>query len=152
MSLSLFANDPFHTLFGGYYPHSIMSYPRTAHGTMSRSPHFTETDEKYSVSFETPGLGPGDINVEFHDDNYLTVSGSRNDSTDDSRSRYSFSQTVRLPRNSDTNNISARVDRGILSVDVAKIPRPDTVSIPVTGSEQNYTDNVGVSHNHAPRV
>ena len=74
-----------------------MAYPSTAHGTMSRSPHFPYTDEKYSVSFETQGLGPRDLNLEYRDDNYLTVSGSCNESMDDSHSRYSFSQTVRLP-------------------------------------------------------
>lgn len=145
MSLSLFSSDPFHGFFGGYPSHSLMTSPFTSHSSLSRSSYFSESEDNYTMSFETPGLGPSDIRVELHDNNFVTVSGSRNDNTDQSRSRYSFSQTVRLPRNSDTHNISATVDRGILTLDVAKIPRPETVSIPVTGTNHNSTENVDIS-------
>ena len=68
-----------------------------------------------------------DIKGEVRDSNLLTISGERNSEVEDEGSNYyersfgRFSRSFRLLNNADSNNLSASMNRGVLSVRIPKI-------------------------------
>ena len=106
-----------------------------------------ETEEEYRVTMDTPGLDVNDIKVEVHDGNLLTISGERNSEVEDDGSNYyersfgRFSRSFRLLNNADSNNLSASMNRGVLSVRIPKIsPDPPSVrQINIENREENIS-------------
>lgn len=91
-----------------------------------------ETEKEYKVEFAAPGLTSKDFRIDLHDDNRLTVSMDKK--TDggekDSEGRYlrrefshtSFRQSMILPDDVNKEAIAARVEDGILTVEIPKMP------------------------------
>ena len=85
-----------------------------------------ETDDRYEISVELPGLSRDDVQIEAQEDR-LTLSGSRPGRTDEAR-RYhqverghgSFSRTFAFAHPIDVDHIAADFRQGILSVTVPK--------------------------------
>lgn len=90
-----------------------------------------ETDEHYVVELDVPGIDKKDVKVKF-EDNTLTVSGERKmeQKSDEKNShRYeraygSFSRTIHLPKNVNTQKINASYKNGVLEI---TLPKADEV-------------------------
>jgi HSP20 family protein len=88
-----------------------------------------ETDEKIILSAELPGLNEKDVEVSV-DKDYLTLKGEKREEKESkgagrstSERRYgTFERTVRLPESADREKISAKFDKGVLTVEVPKTP------------------------------
>jgi HSP20 family protein len=97
-----------------------------------------ETEDRYELSLDLPGLEANDVSVNF-EDGMLTVSGKREFSSEDKgetwhrieRSFGTFARSVRLPRAADGDKIEATFDRGVLTVSVPKIEaaKPRTIEV-----------------------
>lgn len=88
-----------------------------------------ETPTEYKICADAPGMDPSDIDVKFSN-NKLTISGQRKEEArqeDDGgrwvkveRKERSFTRSFVLPKNADPDKIAARLDKGVLTVSVAK--------------------------------
>jgi HSP20 family protein len=78
-----------------------------------------ETDDRFEVTVDLPGMEAGDVSVSF-EDGVLTVSGKRELSSEHQGDTYhriersygSFARSIRLPRTADAEKIDATFDKG----------------------------------------
>lgn len=96
--------------------------------TGQSSPHYEikNTDDRFQVALDVPGVDRGDIDIQVKDQN-LTIRGTRRFGTDNTRD---FSKTFALEANADIDNITAALNNGVLVVTVPKILK-EPKSIPV---------------------
>lgn len=98
-----------------------------------------ETEAGYQLYFDVPGISPADVGVEV-DQGILRVQGQRQrPEADNQKLRYKertfgqFNRTFKLPEDADAAAITARYERGVLVVDIARkvaaIPRKITIEI-----------------------
>lgn len=97
-----------------------------------------ETDDELVLSFDLPGISEDEIAVEL-DDNVLTVSGSRERTSEHSNERFyrferrfgTFSRSVTLPQGVQEDAIQASYGNGVLEVRVPKPeePKPKRIQI-----------------------
>jgi len=88
-----------------------------------------ESDDRYVLKADLPGLSEGDVNIEVQDD-VLTISGERKSETTEKRDGYvrierasgAFRRTLRLPEGVDAEKVAATFDQGVLEV---TIPKPE---------------------------
>jgi HSP20 family protein len=86
-----------------------------------------ETPDKLVATLDLPGIDPNEVEVAV-EDSTLLVSGSREfaQETDEQsfhriERRYgTFSRAIRLPETADAERVEARVDKGILTIEVPK--------------------------------
>lgn len=95
-----------------------------------------ETENEYKVELAAPGLTKDDFNVHVDEDNNLVVNVEKK--TEDSekakdgrylRREFSYSKfqrTLVLPDDVDKDNISAKVENGVLNIDLPKIKKEET--------------------------
>lgn len=102
--------------------------------TWSPRVHWREEADRYHVDVEVPGFRKSDIHLTF-EKGILTLSGEKKagEKEGDSRTRYrsSFSRSLRLPDTINVDNIKAKVEDGILTVDLPKSEVVKAVEIPV---------------------
>ncbi|GFG18020.1 hypothetical protein IFM61392_10341 [Aspergillus lentulus] len=89
-----------------------------------------ETKDSYRLDGDLPGVGKKDVQVEFTDDNTLTVKGhSERESTSENpeqswwfseRSVGDFRRSFRFPGPVDRDHIDATLKDGVLSINVPK--------------------------------
>ncbi len=100
-----------------------------------------EYKDHYEVSLAVPGIDPQKVKVEIKE-NILTVSFEDekkevNKDGDVIRQEYheyvSFSRSLSLPKNVDSSSIKAKYNRGILSINITKLPeaQPKTINVEV---------------------
>lgn len=92
-----------------------------------------ETDKEYKLELAAPGMTKDDFKVHLNKDGNLVVELEKKDCGCKEkkeckflRKEFSyarFTQTLLLPDNADKENIQARVENGILFVDVPKLQR-----------------------------
>jgi HSP20 family protein len=97
-----------------------------------------ESEDRFEVTLDLPGLAPGDVNVTF-EDGMLSINGKREFSKEDSgdtwhrveRSFGTFARSIRLPQTADTEKIEASFDKGVLTVFVPKTEqaKPRTIEV-----------------------
>jgi HSP20 family protein len=97
-----------------------------------------ESQDRFDVTVDLPGLEPGDVNVTF-EDGMLSISGKREFSAEDrgdtwhriERSFGTFARSMRLPQTADTERIEATFDKGVLTVSVPKTEqaKPRTIEV-----------------------
>lgn len=100
-----------------------------------------ETEDRFDVTMDLPGLEPADVSVTF-EDGVLTISGTRELSSEETSETYhriersygSFARSLRLPRTADGERIGASFDKGVLSVSVPKAEAAKPRTIEVTTS------------------
>src|SRR5215217_3834275 len=87
-----------------------------------------ESDDKYVVAVELPGIDPADVEVSV-EDSTLTIKGQRDffykDATDESFSRIErrygqFTRTLTLPVTANVEKVDASFDKGVLTIEVPK--------------------------------
>ena len=100
-----------------------------------------ETDDRFEVTLDLPGIDPGDVTVNY-EDGMLSISGTREFSKEGSGETWhrvergfgTFARQVRLPRTADAERIEASFDRGVLTVSVPKVEAAKPRTIEVTSS------------------
>jgi HSP20 family protein len=100
-----------------------------------------ESEDRFDVALDLPGLEPGDVNVTF-EDGMLSISGEREFSKEDKGDTWhriergfgTFARSIRLPQTADTEKIEASFDRGVLTVSVPKSEqaKPRTIEVRAT--------------------
>ena len=89
-----------------------------------------ETDKEYKVEIAAPGLTRDDFKIDINEDNELTVSMEKKTENDekDKKGKYlrrefsysSFRQRMILPDNVNVDNIDAKMENGVLTIDIPK--------------------------------
>jgi HSP20 family protein len=97
-----------------------------------------ESEDRWEVTLDLPGLEPGDVSVTF-EDGMLSITGRREFSKEDQgdtwhrieRSFGTFARSLRLPQTADTEKIEASFDKGVLTVSVPKTEqaKPRTIEV-----------------------
>ena len=97
-----------------------------------------ESQDRFDVTVDLPGLDPDDVNVTF-EDGMLSISGKREFSAEDrgetwhriERSFGPFARSMRLPQTADTERIEATFEKGVLTVSVPKTEqaKPRTIEV-----------------------
>jgi HSP20 family protein len=94
-----------------------------------------ENEKRYKVEIAAPGLTKNDFKVDVHEDNHLIVSVEKKTETKDENSGHkylrhefthsSFRQVMVLPDNVDTEQIRAKVEDGVLSIEIPKMVKEE---------------------------
>ena len=89
-----------------------------------------ETENDYKVEIAPPGLTKNDFRININEDNELVVSMEKKSETEDKNKKgtylrrefaYSqFQQTMILPDNVEKDKIEAKVENGVLTIDIPK--------------------------------
>ncbi|CAL4913716.1 unnamed protein product [Urochloa decumbens] len=102
-----------------------------------------ETPEAHVFKADVPGLKKEEVKVEVEDGNVLQISGERNKEQEEKndkwhrveRSSGKFLRRFRLPENAKTEQISAAMENGVLTVTVPKeeAKKPEAKPVQITG-------------------
>ena len=97
-----------------------------------------ETEERFEVTLDLPGMDPDAVGVTF-EDGMLTVTGKRDLANEEKgetwhrieRSYGTFARSIRLPQTADPERIEATFDKGVLAVSVPKVEqaKPRTIEV-----------------------
>lgn len=100
----------------------------------------SEDKKAYEITAELPGVDEADVNLTLHDD-VLTFSGEKKSQRDEKKKGYqvsersygSFRRSFRLPNDVDADQISAKFDKGVVTITLPRTARtkPKGRSIPV---------------------
>jgi HSP20 family protein len=115
------------SIFNDFFGNEWIERPSAA----SPSVNIIENDKAYKVEIAAPGLTKKDFRIDVHDDDRLTVSVEKKSETkeEDRGNKYlrreftfaSFRQSMILPDNADRDQINAKVEDGILCIEIPKI-------------------------------
>ena len=100
-----------------------------------------EFDDRFEISLAIPGLDPNDVKIELIDQ-ALTINYEHDEDKQEKKKgklirqeyqHYSFSRSVRLPKNIDESSIRAKSNKGILTISIEKLPesKPKQVEIKI---------------------
>ncbi|KAG2541875.1 18.1 kDa class I heat shock protein-like, partial [Panicum virgatum] len=101
-----------------------------------------ETPEAHVFKADVPGLKKEEVKVEVEDGNVLQINGERNKEQEENdkwhrveRSSGKFLRRFRLPENAKTEQISASMENGVLTVTVPKeeVKKPEVKPVQITG-------------------
>ena len=100
-----------------------------------------ETEDKIVAKLELPGIEPANVDVSV-EDSTLTISGTREFSDEVKEESYhrverrygSFTRAITLPQTVDTENVDANFDKGVLTIEVAKVEKAKPKKIQVKAS------------------
>lgn len=98
-----------------------------------------EDDDFVHAETELPGLKLADLEISVTGDNELILKGKREQSTLPEKAEWhrqergfgGFERTLRLPVGVDANKVEARLENGVLTIQVAKRPEVKPRRIPV---------------------
>ena len=102
--------------------------------TSSPAVNVIETDKEYKVEIAAPGLTRDDFKIDINEDNELTVSMEKkvekNEESEKEGKKHtylrrefsysSFRQRMILPDNVNVDNIDAKMENGVLTIDIPK--------------------------------
>jgi len=89
--------------------------------------NITENENFFHLEAETPGMQDKDINIEVHN-GVLTIKGYKENESDKKEDNYhirefnkqSFERSFKLSDRIDTGKVAAKIDNGVLRVDLPK--------------------------------
>lgn len=100
----------------------------------------SEDDKEYKVEVAAPGMTKEDFKITLDEDNNLVIemekkveNEEKNNNKKYLRREFSyskFSQTILLPDNVEKENISAKVDNGILAISIPKMDEEKVAKAP----------------------
>jgi len=121
-------------------------FPRTSSDTAAFAGariDWKETPEAHVFVADVPGLKKEEVKVEVDDGNVLQISGERNKELEEKsdtwhrveRSSGKFLRRFRLPDNARTEQITASMENGVLTVTVPKeeAKKPEVKPVQITG-------------------
>ena len=132
--------DELSRLFGRTYGGSESLRP-SAGGVWMPSMDVYETEDKIVAKLELPGIEPAHVDVSV-EDSTLTISGTREFSDEVKEESYhrverrygSFTRAITLPQTVDTEQVNANFDKGVLTIEVAKVEKAKPKKIQVKAS------------------
>lgn len=93
--------------------------------------------DKITVCVELPGMGKDQISITLNN-RTLTVAGERKAQADENQTRYirqrafgKFSRSIKLPEKTDTQNISANYENGVLTIVLPQVNNSKTIEVKV---------------------
>lgn len=97
-----------------------------------------ETDTSFNVLVELPGINKSNIDVSI-DNNILTISAEKREVKEENTTKShlseitfgSFKRTVTIPKNVDSDNITAKYADGILSISLPKQVKSNSKSLKI---------------------
>jgi HSP20 family protein len=106
-----------------------------------------ETDDKFVVSLDIPGVKSSDVHIDLNED-HLVIHGSRTAAQEAKEDRYyrierwsgEFSRSLRLPRSVDREGIAADYHEGVLSVSLPKSKASASRKIEIRSGEANRVE------------
>jgi len=124
---------------------SVFDTPANGGTTMRRwmpAMDLVETDDRFVLRADLPGLAEEDIKIEL-EDGTLTLSGERKAEHESKSEGYyrverafgSFSRSLTLPQGVDPEAVTASFDRGVLEVRIPKPEQRKPRRIEIGGSE-----------------
>ena len=139
-TLADFRNE-MNRLFEGFFsrPLPVPSWFETIEpGQWLPTVDMTESDTQIKVRAELPGIDPQDVDVSVSEDR-LVISGEKKSCTEESGEGWShceshygaFSRAIPLPESVDPAKVTARYDKGVLTVELAKSPTSAARKVPV---------------------
>jgi HSP20 family protein len=101
-----------------------------------------ETDDKFVVSLDLPGVKSDDVNIDLNEED-LVIHGKRASGVEAREDRYyrverwfgEFRRSIRLPRTVDRENITADFNDGVLSVWLPKSKAASARKIQIRSAE-----------------
>jgi HSP20 family protein len=121
------------SIFNDFFGNEWVERP----GAASPSVNIIANEKAYKVEIAAPGLTKRDFRIDVHDDNRLIVSVERKSEVkdEDRGNKYlrreftfsSFRQSMILPDNVDRDQIKAKVEDGVLTVEIPKIVKEEKV-------------------------
>ena len=97
-----------------------------------------EHENDYTVEVAAPGMTKEDFNIHIDDEGNLVIAmEKKNEKKDEKKGRYlrrefsytKFQQAMILPDDVDRNKISAKVENGVLEVELPKVPEEAKVAM-----------------------
>lgn len=96
-------------------------------GKLTPLMNVAESDHAYEIETELPGVEKKDINIEINE-NVLTIKGEKKGFNEEKKDNYhriermhgSFKRSVKLPLDIDPEKINAKLENGLLHVEVGK--------------------------------
>ena len=121
------ALDPFFNFDSDRFFNTKQNLWRTDAETISPKVNVTEDENFFHLEAETPGMKDKDIGIEVHN-GILTIKGHKENNSDTEKEDYhirefsnqSFERSFKLSDRVDTGRVSAKIDNGILKVDLPK--------------------------------
>ena len=115
------------SLFDNFYRGFDIEPFESRLGAFSPKVDVTESDKEIKISAELPGMEEKDIDVSLQND-MLTIKGEKKEEKEDKgkdyyrmeRSYGSFSRTIPLPVEVETDKVDARFKNGLLSITLPK--------------------------------
>ncbi len=97
-----------------------------------------ELTDKYILDVDVPGVKKEDLKIEVSD-NVLTISGERKEEKDEKDAQYhrreivfgSFKRAIQLPTNIEADKISAKLENGVLHIEIPKSEKSRSKEIPI---------------------
>ena len=91
-----------------------------------------EFDDDYKVKVEMPGIKKENVDIELNK-NYLTISAEKNEEKEERKKKYdktearygNYSRTVYFPHEINVNEADAKVDNGVLILELPKLKKSD---------------------------
>ena len=128
----------FAEFFNDFNRPSSSSLSETVRATLLPRLNISETDNKYFIEAELPGVKQSDLELKL-DNNILVIKGKTEESKESkqrnyfTRERYygSFQRSLTLPNNINENDIIANFKDGILNIEITKKLENSTKSIEV---------------------
>ena len=128
----------FAEFFNDFNRHSSSLLSETVRASLLPRLNISETDNKYFIEAELPGVKQGDLELKL-DNNILVIKGKTEESKESKernyfmRERYygSFQRSLTLPNNINENDIIANFKDGILNIEITKKLENSTKNIEV---------------------
>ncbi len=97
-----------------------------------------EIPDRYVFKVDVPGVKKEDLKIEVSD-NVLSISGERKQETEEKEAQYYrreilygfFQRSIQLPTNVDADKISARLEDGVLTIEIPKTEQARAREIPI---------------------
>lgn len=97
--------------------------------TSSPAINVVEKDKSYNVEVAAPGLTKDDFKISINDDILVISMEKKEEKKEEKEDRYlhrefsyaSFNQRLALPENINKDNITAKVDNGVLEINLPKL-------------------------------
>jgi HSP20 family protein len=109
-------------------------------GAIAPTVDVTESDERYLITAEVPGVKKGDLTLEIHE-GVLTLRGEKKEEREETREkarrlerRYgAFSRSFTLPADADPAKIDATFADGVLKIAIPKRPEAKPAQVSIKG-------------------
>jgi HSP20 family protein len=121
------ALDPFFNFDSDQFFNTKQNRWRTDAEAVSPKVNVTEYENVFHLEAETPGMKDKDISIEVHN-GVLTIKGHKENKSETENENYhirefssqSFERSFKLSDRVDTEKVSAKIDDGVLKVDLPK--------------------------------